>query len=213
MLNAVGVGRRVDGRWIWRGLDLRIAAGERLALVGPSGSGKTLLLRALAALDPLDEGSISLDDRPLEAWDVPRYRATATYLPQRVALAEGTVESNLYAPFEFRVHAGKTYDRDAALALLDALGRAGAFLAKRSEELSGGEQQIAALVRALLLAPRILLLDEPAASMDDALARRSETVLEAWVEKGEGRAVVWTSHRADRVARVADRAVELRGPT
>lgn len=209
MLSATGLGRRIDGGWIWRDLDLEVRAGDRVALVGPSGSGKTLLLRALAALDPLDEGSVALDGRPLDTWEAPRYRASVTYLPQRADLAEGSVESNLRAPFAFRVHAEKRYDRETALRLLEALGRDGAFLDKESEALSGGERQVAALVRVLLLEPRILLLDEPAASMDEALARRSEGLVRAWMEDHPERALVWTSHRTDRVDRVATRRVEL----
>ncbi|HZD05148.1 MAG TPA: ATP-binding cassette domain-containing protein [Longimicrobiales bacterium] len=209
MLKAEGLGRRVDGRWIWRSLDLAVEPGERVALVGPSGSGKTLLLRALAALDALDEGRILLDGRLLEEWPVPRYRARVSYVPQRTTLAEGTVEANLRLPFDFQVHAGRAWDRERALELLEALDRGEGFLHKRSEDLSGGEEQIVALVRNLLVDPGILLLDEPAASMDADLARRAEGLVETWREEDARRAVVWTSHQVDRVARVADRRVEL----
>lgn len=209
VLKAEGLGRRVDGRWLWRDLDVAVAPGERVALVGPSGSGKTLLLRTLAALDPLQEGTILLDGRPLEDWEVPRYRARVSYVPQRTALAEGTVEANLRVPFDFHVHAGKAWERGRALELLAALDRSEDFLDKHSEDLSGGEEQIVALVRTLTVDPGILLLDEPAASMDAELARRAEEVVEAWQREDGRRAVVWTSHQLERVGRVADRRVEL----
>jgi len=208
-LSAVGLGRRVGGTWIWRGLDLRVAPGERLGLAGPSGSGKTLLLRALAALDPLDEGRVRLEGRPLGEWEAPRYRSRVSYLPQRPALGEGAVEASLRLPFSFAVHAERPFDRDEALRLLGELGRDESFLSKRLEELSGGEAQVAALVRTLLLAPAVLLLDEPTASMDEPLARRCESLIGEWLRADRSRAVVWTSHRADRLARVTDREVEL----
>lgn len=209
LLEAGSLGRQVNGGWIWRGLDVRVGAGERVGLVGPSGSGKTLLLRALAGLDPVDEGTVTFQGRPVESWDLPRYRAAVTYLPQRAALAEGTVEANLCLPFAFEAHAGKRFDRARALELLEVLGRAEPFLEKRAEDLSGGEEQIAALIRALLLEPRLLLLDEPAASMDESLARGSEALVDTWLQGDARRALIWTSHRAERVARVTDRTVML----
>lgn len=210
MLTVTDAGRRIDGAWIWRHLDLLLRSGERVALVGPSGSGKTLLLRSVAGLDPLDEGSVSLEGRALEEWRVPEYRSRVMYLPQDAALVEGTVEDNLRVPFGFEIHAGRSFERMRALELLEALGRHEAFLEKHSDDLSGGERQTAALLRALLLEPQILLLDEPAASMDETLARGAEALVAAWMERPGGRrAVLWTSHQAHRLDRVTDRRMEL----
>ncbi|NIP58725.1 MAG: ATP-binding cassette domain-containing protein [Gemmatimonadetes bacterium] len=210
MLTVRDAGRRLDDGWIWRKLSFRLPPGDRLGLVGPSGSGKTLLLRALAALDPLDEGTIELDDRALDDWEVPEYRARVTYVPQEATLAEGTVWGNLQAPFAFGVHQGKVFDEERAAHLLRGLGRGASFLEKESGDLSGGERQVAALVRSLLLEPRILLLDEPAASMDDELAAGAEDLVSDWIEEdGRERALIWTSHRADRLERVTSRRIEL----
>lgn len=210
MLTVTDAGRRIGGVWIWRHLDLQLRAGERLALVGPSGSGKTLLLRSIAGLDALDEGNVALEGRPLDEWEMPEYRARVMCLPQDAALVEGTVELNLRLPFDFEVHADRAFERRRALELLENLGRDAAFLDKRSRDLSGGERQITALLRALMLDPEVLLLDEPAASMDEALARGVEALVGAWMESPDGdRAVLWTSHQARRLERVADRTVEL----
>lgn len=214
MLRVRDAGRRVDGSWIWRRLDLTLEPGERVGLVGPSGSGKTLLLRSVAGLDPLDEGAVALDGTDLEAWEMPEYRARVAYLPQDAGLEEGTVEESLRLPFGYGVHRERSYERDAALDLLEVLGRGPGFLDKRTGDLSGGERQIAALVRVLLVEPEVLLLDEPAASMDETLARGAERLVTGWME-GDGdrprrdRALIWTSHLAHRLDRVTDRRLEI----
>ena len=212
LLTATGLGRLVDDRWLWRDLDLELAPGETLAITGGSGSGKTLLLRALAGLDPLDAGEIALDGLPLDAWSMPRYRAQVRYLAQRPVTIEGTVEDGLHFPFRLRVHRGATFPRQRALDLLARVGRDERFLDTRATSLSGGEGQLVALVRTLLLPPRILLLDEPTASLDDATAHDVESLVADWLEEADDRAIIWTSHRDEQLARVSSRRLELGGP-
>ena len=76
MLKACGLGRRKPGSedWLLRGVCIEVRPGDRLALTGPSGSGKTVLLRALAHLDPHDEGSIEWEGRSLRGEAIPAYR-------------------------------------------------------------------------------------------------------------------------------------------
>ncbi|HWV38183.1 MAG TPA: ATP-binding cassette domain-containing protein [Vulgatibacter sp.] len=207
LLRITRLGRRLGAAWIWRGVSFDVAGGERLALVGPTGSGKTLLLRGIAGLDPVDEGEVEFEGRTARAGELPAFRARVCYLHQRPALWSGTVAQNLEAPFSLRANAGKRFDRDRAAALLGRLGRDASFLEARTSNLSGGEAQVVALVRALLLDPRILLLDEATASLDRAAAARAEALLAEWAEPG--RASIWTSHDPDQLARVADRRVDL----
>jgi len=209
LLHVRAGGRQVEGRWLWRGVDLRLRAGERVALTGPSGSGKTLLLRALAGLDALDEGTLTLRGTPSERWAMPSYRSHVGYLPQRPVMVEGSVEDNLRLPFTLGVHAERRYDRTRVRAAVDRLGRGERFLAQDALELSGGEQQLVALVQRLQLEPTVLLLDEPSASLDDDGAAALETLVDDWRGAAAERAVLWTSHRSEQVDRVSDRAVRL----
>jgi len=211
LLRATGLGRRIADAWIWRGVEVELKAGESLAILGPTGAGKSLLLRCLAGLDAADEGEIAVDGRPLDEWRMPSYRARVVYLHQRPALWEGTVEDNLRAVFRLAAHRSRGYDHSDGLRWLAAFERDEAFLGKATGELSGGEAQIVALIRALGVEPSVLLLDEPTASMDVTVTRQAEELLKRWVHDAPNRAIVWTSHDADQVRRVADRTLTLGG--
>jgi putative ABC transport system ATP-binding protein len=217
-LTATGLGRSIDDRWIWRDLSFALRPGEAVAVTGPSGSGKTLLLRALAGLDGVSEGEISLGGRAQRSWHMPAYRAQVLYLAQRPAMLAPTVEADLRRPFSLRLHRATPFPRDRALDLLATVGRDDAFLAQPSDTLSGGEGQIVALLRALLLDPRVLLLDEPTASLDDGTTRAIERLVTTWragvpaVGGDAGRAVVWTSHDDAQLERVTDGRIRLGTP-
>ena len=214
MLTLDDAGRRVGDRWLWRHLSFSLAPGERFGIAGPSGSGKTLLFRALVGLDRLDEGRVGFEGRDLDDWELPRYRSRVLVLPQSPALEEGTVEHNLRLPFSFAVHGSRRFDRRRAAELLERLG-ARDLLDRDIEDLSGGERQRVAFVRTLLLAPRLLLLDEPTAHVDPERAGVMEEMVEEWrrSDDGEGdRAVLWTSHDAAQLERVTDRRIDLQEP-
>ncbi|MEM1426688.1 MAG: ATP-binding cassette domain-containing protein, partial [Cyanobacteria bacterium P01_H01_bin.130] len=158
------IGRSLQDRWIWKNISFEVGPGDRLAIVGPSGTGKSLLLRSLAGLDPIQAGRICFQGQPLSDWAMPQLRSQVVYLHQQPALLEGTVESNLQQIYTLTIHRDKSYDRDQILSYLSLLERGADFLNRTTEQLSGGERQIVACLRALQLAPQILLLDEPTAS-------------------------------------------------
>src|SRR5262249_56993418 len=142
-----------------RGACLEVHPGDRLAIIGPSGAGKTVLLRAIAMLDPIEEGSIRLRGCAIPREAIPTYRKEVVYLHQRPALLDGSVATNLEHPYSLKVHRAKRFDRERMVNLLHALGRDEAFLDKSGRDLSGGEAQIVALLRAIQLDPAALLLD------------------------------------------------------
>lgn len=210
LLSAGGLGLYDQGRWVWRQLGLHIALGERVALTGLSGSGKTALLRALAGLLPVTEGEIAFEGRTLQNWSMPDYRSRVGYLPQRPELGDGdTVEAALSAPFAYRAHRRQQYPEAQMRDALRMIGRDPGFLQRRIESLSGGEQQITALLRLLALQPRLLLLDEPTASLDRLASRGVETLLNAWQDENRSRAWLWISHDAEQAARISDRQIML----
>jgi putative ABC transport system ATP-binding protein len=209
LLLVEGLGRKVEHRWLWRNVNLRLYPGDRLAAIGPSGSGKSLLLRTLAGLDPIQEGQISFQQQSLSKWFMPHYRAQVIYLHQRPSLLEGTVESNLQYVYQLSVHRKRSYDRQKIFNYLERLGRSDNFLERPSTTLSGGEAQIVAFLRAVQLSPRILLLDEPTASLDTVTAHRLEKLVEMWQSEEPNRAYLWTSHDREQLKRVTDYQLTL----
>lgn len=156
------------GRAIARLRDLSVAAGEAAVLAGASGSGKTTLLLGIAGLADRLAGTVRVDGESLgelgpRARDRHRGRRIGLIF-QDLHLIPGltAVDNMLLAPFA----AGVRGDRHRALGLLDRLGVADKANA-RAETLSRGEAQRVAIARAMLMEPRLILADEPTASLDD----------------------------------------------
>jgi len=211
LLEADHIGRRhPDGlAWLLNDVSLIIEPGTRLRLTGPSGGGKTLLLRALARLDTLDRGEVRYCGHGIHHDAVPRFRASVIYLHQRAALIEDTVDAALRKPFSLKVHRHRRFDRRLAIELLSALGRDAAYLEKKVAELSGGEIQITALVRALQLNPTILLLDEPTSALDASTAQAVEQLIDRWLGENDERAMIWVSHNEAQAQRVGRCAIRM----
>jgi len=162
---------------ILSGVNLALARGESAAIMGPSGSGKSTLLYILGALEPPSEGAVTLDgrnpyalgERELAAF---RSRNVGFLFQDHYLLPQCTVFENVLAP-TLVARDGANYEQRAR-ELLDAVGLS-ARLHHRPGELSGGERQRAALARALIREPRLLLCDEPTGNLD---RKSAQTVAE-----------------------------------
>lgn len=167
--------------------------GTCIAVRGPSGAGKTLLMRAIADLDP-NEGRVTLNGEDRAAIPAPLWRRRVAYVPAEPGWWAETIGEH----FE---------DWPTVLPLIERLGLPGEIKTWPVARCSTGERQRLALVRALALHPRVLLLDEPTAALDAAMAGRVETLILELV--AGGMSVLWVTHNADQVKRVAKRALAV----
>lgn len=183
-----------------------------LVLFGPSGAGKSVAIRTLAGLHRPRRGTIRLGDRVLvdDRTFVPPHRRRIGYVPQHHALFPFR---DVYANVAFGLprHARRR-GNPRVLALLDELGIR-ALERAPADTLSGGERQKVALARALVVEPRLLLLDEPFASIDRDARRALRTLLRELLDRHDVPAV-FVTHSPQEAAQVGDRvAVFERGRT
>ena len=166
---------------------------ECIAVRGSSGSGKTLLLRAIADLDP-NEGVVTLDSRSRTETPAPEWRRSVCYVPAEPGWWAETVGAHFP-------------DWSDATSLVETLGLPVSARDWPISRLSTGERQRFALIRALLLRPRVLLLDEPTSGLDpDGVA-----AVEAEVFKhlATGAGALWVTHDAAQSDRVASRCLSV----
>ena len=213
-IEVIGIGRREPNaaNWLIHDVSFAVNFGDRLGILGPSGSGKTVLLRALAMLDPLDAGAIHWQGFcPSGAMPVPAVpQASDLPAPEARASSRGARSITSGYPFTLKSHQLHSFDRRLAIDLLASLGRGADFLDKSSRDLSGGEAQIVAFVRAVQLEPTVLLLDEPTASLDPATGQALEIVLNRWLTaRGGERALVWVSHDREQSLRMTGRTISV----
>jgi len=176
-------------------VSLEVAAGECVAVMGASGAGKSLLLRAIADLDPND-GDVALNG-------VTRNSMPANAWRRQVALVPA--ESGWWADIVGEHFIAAPPD----MGLLDALGLAAEALTWTVARLSSGEKHRLAILRALSLRPRALLLDEPSASLDETSTERLEAVLAD--QRAAGVPIVLVTHDAAQAERLAARIITMAG--
>ncbi|MFE3718300.1 ABC transporter ATP-binding protein [Streptomyces cyaneofuscatus] len=171
----------VPGREVLRGLSVRVEPGERVGLVGPTGAGKTTLAKLLTGLYTPDSGTVRYDGHDLASLPPAELRRRIVLVPQRVHMIEGTLLDNL------RLVPGDP-DEKAIARAVEHLGLTGwtdalddglhTDLGRGAGRLSAGELQLIGLVRAALLDPAVLVLDEATADIDPETAHTLETAID-----------------------------------
>ncbi len=192
-----------------RGVDLRVDRGEFVAVTGPSGAGKSTLLHLLGGLISPDQGSLRLDGRQVEQlgeadWAVLRRRHYGIVFQSGNLLSNLTVADNVELPALLAGLPGRTA-RTRRRELLDELGLADKA-GSGPGSLSGGERQRAALARALVNDPDLLLADEPTGNLDSRSTREVLALIARYHR--HGRTIILVTHDA-RVASSADRVISL----
>ena len=194
-----------------RDVDLAVAAGEHLAIVGSSGSGKSSLLNMITGIDRPTHGTVevagtridTLSESALALW---RGRSVGIVFQFFQLIPNLSILENLVLPMEFGEVVPKAKRRDRARALLERVGIA-PLSAKLPAELSGGEQQRAAIARALANDPPLLVADEPTGNLD---SENAERVLAIFKDQAQaGKTVIVVTHERNVGARFG-RIVTLR---
>jgi ATP-binding cassette subfamily B protein len=203
-----GVGFRYGSRTVIRGLDLDIKPGEMIGLVGHSGSGKSTLINLICRFYDVSEGSVQVDGIDVRRYGVSDYRRHIGLVLQEPFLFFGTIAENI------------AYGRpDATREEIIAAARAArahefilrlpqgydSLVGERGQGLSGGERQRISIARALLIDPRILILDEATSSVDTETEKDIQAALDNLVR---GRTTIAIAHRLSTI-RKADRLVVL----
>ncbi len=201
-------GQRDAVRTVLHVSELDIHAGQILGIRGHNGSGKSTLLRIIALLEPPDAGTILFEGQPAEVGNL-NQRRQVTLLLQTPYLLSRSVASNVAYGLRVRgIRDAFTVRKEIESALLAVGLDPAVFWQRRRHELSGGESQRVALAARLALRPRVLLMDEPTASVDQQSAER--IAVAARHAADEGSAVVVVSHDQEWLAPLADRLITLR---
>lgn len=157
---------RIDGRALFEGLSLSLAAGDRVTVTGRSGSGKSTLLRCVIGFRSPDAGSVHVKGERLSGRTIWRLRCSMAYVPQEPELGPGRVRAILEEPFGYRANQALRGNLERIPDLFERLFLPLVLLDRDMKDLSGGEKQRISIVSALLLQREILLLDEATSALD-----------------------------------------------
>lgn len=206
MLLATNITKIIDGREILKDISLSLESGEIVSVIGPSGAGKTTLLRAISLIDFPNSGSLKIDD---ENYQFPITQTGSVKFPypnltvvfqQLFIWPHLTIRQNLTLPLKGNVDE-KHFEEMVGLFQMEP------FLDRYPNEVSIGQRQRAALVRALLLKPNYLLLDEVTSALDIEQSHIILSHLKQIAERGVG--IVFVSHALHLASKISNKVIFL----
>ena len=196
-----GVSKSFDDVHAVVDLDLDIASGEFFSMLGPSGSGKTTVLRLIAGFETVSSGVISIDGENITAL-APFDRTVNTVFQDYALFPHMTIQDNV----EYGLRTRKVPKPERAAQATEAIDRVKlSHLAGRlPHQLSGGQRQRIALARALVLRPKVLLLDEPLGALDKQLREEMQVELKL-IQREAGITFIFVTHDQEEAMRMSDR--------
>lgn len=198
---------RLGDRLLLESISFQLEPGEFVALVGPSGAGKSTLFKLLNRLKSPSSGQIYFQGQLLESLSPIALRRQVMLVGQDYRLLRMTVQAALHYPLKLqKVSESERHQR--VLSWMERLHLPSAWLPRTELELSGGQQQQVAIVRALVTEPRVLLLDEPTSAQDVGTATRLLTTIQTLV-KAQGLSVIMSNHQLDLAEQFCDRVLYL----
>jgi putative spermidine/putrescine transport system ATP-binding protein len=184
-----------------RDLDLNVPQGEFLSMLGPSGSGKTTVLRLIAGFEDMTSGSIRIGGEDLTRVP-PHQRPVNTVFQDYALFPHLTIAENV--AYGLRVRGQSKSDRSDAVSSAIAQVRLGHVASRLPHQLSGGQRQRIALARALILRPRVLLLDEPLGALDKQLREEMQIELKS-IQREVGITFIFVTHDQEEALTLSDR--------
>lgn len=204
-LDIQAVSKKLGEKRVLVSADLSLDRGEIVAIVGASGSGKSTLLRTVNRLIDADGGTITMGGKDIKGMDTMQLRRKVGMVFQIPVLFPGTVRENVSYGLKLQ---GRSNLKKVKRALKDA-SLPISYLDRDAERLSVGEQQRVSIARVLAMEPKILLLDEPTASLDPRATRKVEQTITR-LKKERGLCILWVTHMPAQASRVADRVAMLK---
>ena len=187
---------------VLKGVSLRVEAGRKIALVGQSGAGKSTIVQLLMRYYPVQGGRITVDDKPVQDFNITDLRQNIAIVPQEVMLFGGTIRENIAygKPDATDADITEAARKANALEFIESFPeKFGTLVGERGVKLSGGQRQRIAIARAILKDPAILILDEATSSLD---AESERLVQEALDELMQNRTTIIIAHRLATIRKV-----------
>ena len=207
MLRLENITKSFSNTRVLNGISLSVGAGEFVTLLGSSGCGKTTTLRIIAGLEHPDAGRVFLDEQDI-TYAEPNKRDVNTVFQNYALFPHMNVEANVGYSLRIRSVSKTEIKKRVADAL--RLVRMDGFAKRMPSELSGGQRQRAAIARAIINRPKLLLLDEPLGALDLQLRRQMQLELKR-LQKELGIAFIYITHDQEEALNMSDRIAIMRG--